>query len=230
MATVADLLRRIRNQLHDTDPTFYRWSDEELIDLINAACREIVYLVPEANVIEEIFVPPNRDARQELPEGAVKFIKCISNYRDLQNTTVVRDSLEAVGSVTGGLLKILLTTPPYPYETQDDMTASLSEIGAKWGVHNFDTMSALGGVTGGSLRDPLVTYDNWPPDEIVTLGALLSGSLRDPLRVYEDWPPDETTASGTLTGGSLRAALVTYDNWPPDEMTTTGGITGGTLT
>lgn len=69
--------------MNDEDSANYRWSDSEILHYINAAQRQIVTLVPEANVIESIEdLGSNTDARQTLPAGGIKFVKISNNFSD----------------------------------------------------------------------------------------------------------------------------------------------------
>ena len=56
MATGRDVVDEVRAALNDEDEDAYRWSDEELLRLINAAQRQIVMLLPEANVVDEVVI------------------------------------------------------------------------------------------------------------------------------------------------------------------------------
>ena len=79
MTTVAELIQLVRYQLHDQDKDCYRWSDEELLDYLNAGTKEIVSLVPEANVVEALFTCTDNVPLQQIPAGGIKFIKATSN-------------------------------------------------------------------------------------------------------------------------------------------------------
>lgn len=79
MTTAAELIQLVRYQLHDQDKDCYRWSDEELLDYLNAGTKEIVSLVPEANVVETAFTLPDNSPLQQIPAGGVKFLKATSN-------------------------------------------------------------------------------------------------------------------------------------------------------
>ncbi len=87
MATVQEVLTEVRYTIHDKDATNYRWPDAELIDYVNAASRQIVQLVPEANVTESIQTITNNIARQSLPSGGIKFIKAVRNVSESDGTT-----------------------------------------------------------------------------------------------------------------------------------------------
>ncbi len=82
MATGQDLIDEVRRTIHDETATF-RWSDAELIDYINAGQRQIVVLVPEANLSETVAdTGADLVSRQLLPAGGIKFIKATTNYAD----------------------------------------------------------------------------------------------------------------------------------------------------
>lgn len=82
MATGQTIIDEVRRVIHDENPT-YRWSDNELIEYINAGCRQTVSLVPKANTVETVMdLGTSRVARQALPAGGIKFIKVARNYAD----------------------------------------------------------------------------------------------------------------------------------------------------
>lgn len=83
MALASELFDEARRIFHDEDAANYRWTDAELIDYLNAATRQIVTLVPEANTLETIEdTGTSRVARQALPAGGIKFIRVARNYAD----------------------------------------------------------------------------------------------------------------------------------------------------
>ena len=79
MSLVQDAVRRVREQLNDTDPSNYRWSDAEILDYINDGLRQTVILKPESNLIEYLFTPADEASLQKLPADAVKFVKALFN-------------------------------------------------------------------------------------------------------------------------------------------------------
>jgi len=87
-ATVQDVIDEVRFTIHDTNPSTYRWTDAELLDYVNAAARQIVSLVPEANIVDEIQTITNTIAKQALPTGGIKFIKVLNNVSEADGTTV----------------------------------------------------------------------------------------------------------------------------------------------
>jgi len=87
-ATVQDVIDEVRFTIHDTNPSTYRWTDVELIDYVNAAGRQIVTLVPEANITDSIETITNTIAKQALPAGGIKFIKVLNNVSEADGTTV----------------------------------------------------------------------------------------------------------------------------------------------
>lgn len=82
MATAQNVIDEVRRIIHDENPTF-RWSDDELIDYINAGVRQTISFVPSANTVETIEdTLTSRVARQALPAGGIKFLKVARNYAD----------------------------------------------------------------------------------------------------------------------------------------------------
>lgn len=88
MATVQDVIDEVRYTLHDTTASTYRWTDAELMDYINAASRQIVSFIPEANVTETILTFSNTIAKQALPSGGIKFMKVLNNVSAADAVTV----------------------------------------------------------------------------------------------------------------------------------------------
>lgn len=90
MTTAAELIGLTRHQLNDMDSDCYRWSDEELLDYLNAGAKEIVTLVPEANVVEELYSITDAQPLQTIPTGGIKFIKATSNEGTAGKTGGIR--------------------------------------------------------------------------------------------------------------------------------------------
>lgn len=130
----------------------------------------------------------------------------------------------------------------YPYEVGEAVTVS--------NIHYYQTPFAFYedslGIsaivyTGGTLKEPLVTYD-WPLEDEVTssLPTYIGGTLTIPpipLVTYTDWiPEDVTTGLPTYFDGTLRKIMLSYSNWPlrvdSDESVTVASLTfiDGTLT
>lgn len=87
-ATVQDVIDEVRFTIHDEAAASYRWSDVELIDYINAAGRQIVSIVPEANLVTTILSITNSIAKQALPTGGIKFVKVLNNVSEADGTTI----------------------------------------------------------------------------------------------------------------------------------------------
>lgn len=131
-----------------------------------------------------------------------------------------------------------LTSKLYTIEFRDAVGAAHGAITR--GVYDpafSDAVSGAGGiVVGGSMREPVVLYADWPPDEVVGAGAMInSGTLDlppDPVVHYTSWPPDAVEGAGcTINSGTMIAPVVTYANWPPDEVASAGcTINSGTMT
>jgi hypothetical protein len=88
MATVQSVIDEVRYTIHDEDSGNYRWTDAELIDYVNAASRQIVSLVPEANLTTSIITINNSIAKQAIPTGGVKFVKVLNNVSESDGTTI----------------------------------------------------------------------------------------------------------------------------------------------
>lgn len=91
-ATVQNVIDEVRFTIHDETAATYRWTDVELIDYVNAAGRQIVSIVPEANLVSAILTFTNTIAKQSLPVGGIKFVKVLNNVS-------VTDALTIEGAV-----------------------------------------------------------------------------------------------------------------------------------
>jgi len=87
-ATVQDVIDEVRYTIHDEVIASYRWTDAELIDYVNAASRQIVSLIPEANLVTSIISITNNIAKQALPTGGIKFVKLLNNVSPANGTTI----------------------------------------------------------------------------------------------------------------------------------------------
>ena len=88
MATVQSVIDQVRYTIHDETPSTYRWSDAELLAYVNAAGRQIVSLVPEANLVSSIVSITNTIAKQAIPSGGIKFVKVLNNVSQADALTV----------------------------------------------------------------------------------------------------------------------------------------------
>jgi len=87
-ATVQNVIDEVRYTIHDEVAASYRWTDAELIDYVNAASRQIVTFVPEANLVTSIISITNVIAKQALPTGGIKFVKVLNNVSEADGTTI----------------------------------------------------------------------------------------------------------------------------------------------
>lgn len=86
MSTLQNIVDEVRLQLNDGDSANYRWSDADLLIYCNAAQRQIVQFVPEANIIEALTtITADSDVRQTIPADGIKFIK-VAAAHDNTNT------------------------------------------------------------------------------------------------------------------------------------------------
>ena len=126
-----------------------------------------------------------------------------------------------------------LTSPLYPVQFIDEMAASGSVTRMRVLPASIDNMTTTADVTGIQLRTPLLTYDDWPPEEITASGEFTGIQLRQILKGYEI-PPEEITASAEFTGIFLKRILITYPNWPllheQESMEAQATVTGISLT
>lgn len=86
--TVQKVIDQVRYTIHDETAGSYRWTDAELLAYVNAASRQIVTLVPEANLVTTIITITNTIAKQALPTGGIKFVKVLNNVSPADGTTI----------------------------------------------------------------------------------------------------------------------------------------------
>ena len=132
-----------------------------------------------------------------------------------------------------------ITSKPYPIEAEEPLKSRAPAF--RWVPHPLvDDLAAssIPWFLDGSLREPLIPYDNWPPESVATpLPVFADGSLYAPLVTYDNWPAENVTSvAPVFADGELRQILVKYSNWPllvdPDEVITSAPPTfiDGTLT
>ena len=103
MSLASDIVDEVRGELNDEDTSNLRWSDADMLVFVNAGQREIVTLLPEANMVEAInTITQGSSTKQTIPSDGIKFIKCIS-ARDNTNSVrgpmmrrVERDALDSL--------------------------------------------------------------------------------------------------------------------------------------
>jgi len=153
LTTGQEIADEVRGQLNDGDTLNLRWTDAEMLRFVNAGQRQIVQLVPEANVVQEVVViAAGSGSRQTLPTDGVKFID-VWNYDDTANETgapiraVERDALDSF-------------MPEWSYE---------SEIAARWNwpSNEAEFSESYFEAHIHDPRDPK-TYHLFPPADTVT--------------------------------------------------------------
>lgn len=82
--TVSMILRRARRLLFDTDGM--RWPDTEMLEFINDAQRQIVFLRPEAYAVTGV-ITAAVGTRQTIPAGGVRLLRVTRNMNQVGNTT-----------------------------------------------------------------------------------------------------------------------------------------------
>jgi hypothetical protein len=129
LATGQQLADEARADLNDGDASNVRWTDAEILRFINAAQRQIVLLLPEANIVEEE-VTLVVGSRQTLPAAGVKFLGLYNvfvddedTYRGKSVTVVEEDALdssltswmyESIAPSTAGVVDHVLHDPRDP--------------------------------------------------------------------------------------------------------------------
>lgn len=122
-----------------------------------------------------------------------------------------------------------LTSKPYPLNTIDGIeSGSIVDGLISWQVipEAFDSFFDI---VSGTLRSPLITYDDWPPEAFDHTSDIVSGTLRTVLITYSDWPPEAVDHAASIQAGTLRAALIAYTYYAPEAVDHSCSIIGGSL-
>jgi hypothetical protein len=121
-----------------------------------------------------------------------------------------------------------LTSWPYPIEVIEEMKAPLRErFGWLW-YTNVEPMKTDFQFLTGSLATALVTYTNWPHEDMKVDFAAQGGALFDALTSYNYGTEPIKVAFDTL-GGSIATTLVVYNLWPHEDLKADLAPLGGTL-
>ena len=92
------------------------------------------------------------------------------------------ESVDMVGALTGGVLRVLLINYTH---------------------YQPESVDVVGLLTGADLRVVLVQYTHYQPESVDMVGSLTGGVLRTLLINYTHYQPESVDVSGSLTGGSL---------------------------
>ena len=95
---VDDIFRRVSTVLQDADKV--RWNDDELMDWLNDAQKEIVLQRPDAHVVNEEFACVADSSKQEIPVQGLSLIDVVRNVggSDEPVTLIARDTLDTTVS------------------------------------------------------------------------------------------------------------------------------------
>src|SRR5690606_16787587 len=122
---------------------------------------------------------------------------------------------------------LMLTSRPYPvyYSEALDVVAPLAKEAP--GTGYTETINVSANLQAGILQEPIVYYEDWPPEAIDVAADLVEGDLREPI-VYYDSPTEAVDVSADLAEGELRVALVGYQT-EPEAIDVAADIVSGTL-
>lgn len=189
MSLAQDIVDEVRGELNDEDTTNLRWSDADMLLFVNAGQREIVTLLPEANIIEATqTITQGTGAKQTIPSDGVKFIKC-SSARDNTNSQrgpmMRRVELDAMNS-------LFYEWPHFDSDIQQPRVPNFTDIHTDVHYELF-------------AHDPREPYEYWlypaPP---------AAGSTYVNL-IYAQLPADLTALSDTfLLDDQYQNAMVEY--------------------
>jgi hypothetical protein len=92
-----------------------------------------------------------------------------------------------------------------------------------------ETVDLSADLDSGLLRTLLITYNNWPEEQISFDATLNSGLLETLLITYNNWPEEQISFDATLNSGLLETLLITYNNWPEEQINLDATLIGGSL-
>lgn len=101
MSRIADILRRVRVDLHDTNKT--RWSDEDLLAFLDEGQKDIA---KQTNIVKDTIAIPLRFAEHTytLPENTLKVLRCdFDNQKLPLKPTDYMDQRGTIGKVLSEL-------------------------------------------------------------------------------------------------------------------------------
>lgn len=122
------------------------------------------------------------------------------------------------------------TSALYPIEVIESITVHGSSLPSVQFSASPETVTVNGSPISGTLAATLVTYNNWPFEDLKVIGTPQSGTLTLGLLTYTNWPFEDVTVAGTPISGTLTFGLIQYTNWPFEDLTTQGSVISGTLT
>lgn len=182
-------------------------------------------------------------AWDQMPDPTLQSIWGVGNVPAYRGTaymvSIDEDLTEMGGSVPQWQFEVERAEGIYytskPYAVEDVEGVALSPVlSIKQDFEPLDLVQiGQAEVISGDLREPLVTYENWPA-EALDLGAaqVTEGQLRDPLVTYSDWPEEAVDLGAvSVVSGELRIALISYVDWPEEAIDLgQAQVTGGSLT
>lgn len=124
------------------------------------------------------------------------------------------------------------TTPPYPPEITEDLTASFNCAAGSFGIGSADDFTASMAFVSGVMDDILVGFDG-RRDDLESSMSFVSGSLVSTgfVRGYAN---DELESSMAFVSGTMADILIIYDNWPlqpdPESLESSMSFVSGALT
>lgn len=124
-----------------------------------------------------------------------------------------------------------LTSRPYAIEAIESIDLGpAGQLKDKFTPTDSMQVSALD-ITGGELRSPLITYNDFPELLDISQLVITDGELRKTLIEYSDGEPDSLDIGQlSILSGELRNGLITYGEWPPESLDIGQlQITGGSL-
>ena len=124
-----------------------------------------------------------------------------------------------------------LTSRPYAIEAIESIDLGpAGQLKDKFTPTDSMQVSALD-ITGGELRSPLITYNDFPEPLDISQLVITAGELRKVLIEYNDGEPESLDIGQlSILSGELRNGLITYEEWPQESLDIGQiQITGGSL-
>lgn len=110
--------------------------------------------------------------------------------------------------------RFVVCSRPYPIEISEAVSLGAALTSGNLGTSLYtmapENITPAAALTGGELRQLLLTYANWAAENMTPAASLDSGELRQLLRSYVDWPAENMTPGATLDSGELKVALIQY--------------------
>lgn len=165
----------------------------------------------------------------QMPDPTLESIWGVGQVPAYRGTAYIvavdEDLTEQAGMVPQWLFEVeraegtYLTSRPYAIEAIESIDLGpAGQLKDKFTPTDSMQVSALG-ITGGELRSPLITYNDFPELLDISQLVITDGELRKTLIEYSDGEPDSIDIGQlSIQSGELRNGLITYEEWPLESL------------